>query len=275
MDLNNLIDRFLLSLKIRGFSDNTVSGYAKDLQDFQVFLDGRDITIETLILYRDSLAKRGYSSSTFNRKLSSLRSFLKYLVREGVVDVDWTVLKNKKTKRKLPDYVGEDIIEKAIGNGRDGLIVRLMYASGLRISELLNLKVSDILFSEGFVRIKGKGNKERLVPVDEKTLKLIKEYLKNRESGSSNDYLFLSNRKKPFTRQGMWKLIKRQFRKLGIDLKPHTLRHMFATHMLENGANIRVVQEMLGHESITTTQIYTEITDNSLKEAFEKFDTIK
>ena len=275
MDLNSLIDRFLLALKIRGFSDNTISGYANDLKDFAIFLDGRAISEKTLIEYRDSLTKKHYSDSTFNRRLSSLRSFLKYLVKEGVIDVDWTVLKNRRTKRKLPDYVSEDIIEKAIGNGRDGLIVRLMYASGLRISELLNLRVSDILFSEGFIRVKGKGSKERVVPVDDKTLRLLREYLRREGQRGSRDFVFLSNRRKPFTRQGMWKLIKRQFRKLGVDLKPHTLRHMFATHMLENGANIRAVQEMLGHESITTTQIYTEITDNSLKEAFEKFDTIK
>jgi len=275
MDLNSLIDRFLLALKIRGFSDNTISGYARDLRDFFVFLNGRDISEEVLIEYRNTLSKKHYSDSTFNRKLSSLRSFLRYLVKNGIVDIDWTVLRNKKTKRKLPDYVSGDIIEKAFGNGRDGLIVRLMYASGLRISELVKLKVSDILFSEGFIRVRGKGDKERLVPVDDGTLRLLNEYLRTQGQRGLKDYVFLSNRKKPFTRQGMWKLIKRQFRRLGIDLKPHTLRHMFATHMLENGANIRAVQEMLGHESITTTQIYTEITDNSLKEAFEKFDTIK
>ncbi len=275
MDLSSLIDRFLLSLKIRGYSDNTIFGYAHDLKEFEAFLDNKAITEESLIRYRDTLVKRHYADSTFNRKLSSLRSFLKYLAKQGVVNVDWSILKNRRTKRKVPDYVGGDVIEKAMGKGRDGLIIRLMYASGLRISELLNLKVSDILFSEGFIRIKGKGEKERLVPVDNRTLELLKEYLKSRESVRGGDYVFLSNRNKPFTRQGMWKLIKKRFRRLGIDLKPHTLRHMFATHMLENGANIRAVQEMLGHESITTTQIYTEISDNSLKEAFEKCDVIK
>jgi len=274
MAIDDLIERFRFNLKLKGFSENTISSYLNDLKDFAEFFSDKPLNEQNLLKYRDELTKKNYAASTFNRKLSSIRTFLKFLNKSGILEIDYSLLRNKRSKRKAPNYVSKDIIEKAMTNSRDGLIIRMMYSTGLRISELMNLKVSDILFDSGFVRVKGKGNKERFVPIDRKTLEIIKEYVEGRGYGYKG-YLFLSNRKRPFTRQGMWKVVKRKFRKLGLDLKPHMLRHMFATHMLENGANIRAVQEMLGHESVTTTQIYTEITDNSLKEAFDKFDVIK
>lgn len=274
MAIDELVERFRFNLKLKGFSENTIAGYMNDLKGFAEFFSDKPLNEQNLLKYRDELAKKNFTTSTFNRKLSSIRAFLKFLNRSGLLEIDYSLLRNKRNKRKAPNYIAKDTIEKAMTNDRDGLIIRMMYATGLRISELVNLKVSDILFDGGFVRIKGKGNKERFVPIDRKTLEAIKKYVGTR-GFSYKGYLFLSNRKKPFTRQGMWKVVKRKFRKLGLDVKPHMLRHMFATHMLENGANIRAVQEMLGHESVTTTQIYTEITDNSLKEAFNKFDVIK
>ena len=274
MAIDDLVERFRFHLKLKGFSENTISSYMNDLKSFADFFADKPLNEQNLLKYRDELTKKNYATLTFNRKLSSIRTFLKFLNRSGIFEIDYSFLKNKKNKRKAPSYVAKDTIEKAMTNDRDGLIIRMMYATGLRISELVNLKVSDVLFDSGFVRVKGKGNKERFVPIDRRTLEAIKEYVKER-GYDYKGYLFLSNWKRPFTRQGMWKVVKKKFKKLGLDLKPHMLRHMFATHMLENGANIRAVQEMLGHESVTTTQIYTEITDNSLKEAFDKFDVIK
>ncbi len=274
MAIDNLIERFRFNLKLKGFSENTISSYLNDLKDFADFFSNKLLNEQNLLKYRDSLVNKHYTASTFNRKLSSIRAFLKFLNKSGLSEIDYSLLKNKRNKRKTPNYISKDVIYKAMTKDRDGLIIRMMYATGLRISELVNLKISDILFDSGFVRIKGKGNKERFIPIDKKSLEAIKEYVKTR-SYNYKGYLFLSNRKKPFTRQGMWKVIKKKFRKLGLDVKPHMLRHMFATHMIENGANIRAVQEMLGHESVITTQIYTEITDNSLKEALDKFDVIK
>ncbi len=274
MDIDNFIERFRFNLKLKGFSENTISSYLNDLKGFADFFSNKSLNEQNLLKYRDELVNKHYAASTFNRKLSSIRAFLKFLNKSGLAEIDYSLLKNKKNNRKAPNYIAKDVIYKALTKDRDGLIIRMMYATGLRISELVNLKISDILFDSGFIRIKGKGNKERFIPIDEKSLEGIKEYVKIR-GYNYKGYLFLSNRKKPFTRQGMWKVIKKKFRKLGLDIKPHMLRHMFATHMIENGANIRAVQEMLGHESVVTTQIYTEITDNSLKEALDKFDVIK
>ena len=275
MGIDSLIERFILHLKIRGFSSNTIESYSSDLKDFADFFKDKPLKIEWIIKYKDKLVEKEYKNSTYNRKLSSIRAFLKFLYKLGVLEIDYSLLRNKRDARKPPVYISKDLIEQAMTKDRDGLIVRLMYATGLRVSEITKLKVSDVLFDTGFIRIKGKGKKERFVPVDKITLELLKNYLSGRNYTTSKDFVFLSNRKRAFTRQGLWKIIKRKFRKIGVELKPHTLRHMFATHMLENGANIRAVQEMLGHESITTTQIYTDITDNSLQEAFNKFDIIK
>lgn len=275
MGIDSLIERFVLHLKIRGFSSNTIESYSTDLKDFADFFKDKPLKIEWIIKYKDKLVEKEYKNSTYNRKLSSIRAFLKFLYKSGVLEIDYSLLRNKRDTRKPPVYISKDLIEQAMTKDRDGLIVRLMYATGLRVSEIAKLKVSDVLFDTGFIRIKGKGKKERFVPVDKTTLELLKNYLSGRNYTTSKDFVFISNRKRAFTRQGLWKIIKRKFRKIGVELKPHTLRHMFATHMLENGANIRAVQEMLGHESITTTQIYTDITDNSLQEAFNKFDIIK
>ena len=274
MAIDDLTERFRFHLKLKGFSENTISSYSNDLRDFAGFFCDKPLNERNLLRYRDELAKKSYAVPTFNRKLSSVRAFLKFLNRSGLLEIEYSLLKNKKSRRKVPNYISKGIIENTMTNDRDGLIVRIMYSTGLRISELVNLKVSDILFDSGFVRVKGKGNKERFVPIDRKTLEITKDYVKARNYYCKG-YLFLSNRKRPFTRQGMWKVVKRKFVKVGLDVKPHTLRHMFATHMLENGANIRAVQDMLGHESVTTTQIYTEISDNSLRKAFDKFDVIK
>ncbi|WP_022670264.1 site-specific tyrosine recombinase/integron integrase [Hippea alviniae] len=279
MDIDSLIDRFIFSLQTKGFSENTISSYAADLKEFSKFFSKRDLTKDNLMEFIENVLVNRYKPSTVNRKLSSIRGFLKFLLKYGHTDIDYSDLKNIKTKRVPPDYIPFEVIKKAIGEDRDGLIVRLMYASGLRISEIVNLKISDIMFESGFVKVKGKGNKERFVPVDLKTINAIRHYIesfrKQIKGYANSDYLFISNRGKPFSRQGLWKIIKKRFNRLGYNIHPHMLRHMFATHMIENGANIRAVQEMLGHENITTTQIYTDISDNAVEDAFRKADILK
>ena len=279
MNIDSLIDRFIFNLQTKGFSQNTINSYANDLKDFSVFFSDKDITEESIEQFIEEKLIGKYKPSTVNRKLSTIRGFLKFLVKHGYIDVDYSNLKNIKTKRTVPDYIPFDVIKKAMSDDRDGLIIRLMYAAGLRISEVINLKISDIMFDGGFLRVKGKGNKERFVPVDLKTISALKNYIENERKKvkgyASSDYLFLSNYEKPFSRQGLWKMIKKRFAKLGYNVHPHLLRHMFATHMIENGANIRAVQEMLGHENITTTQIYTDISDNAVRDAFRKADILK
>ncbi|AEA33738.1 site-specific tyrosine recombinase/integron integrase [Hippea maritima] len=279
MDIDRLIDRFLFSLKVRGFSDNTISSYANDLSLVSNFFKDKmldDNGVGNFVLW---LSQKNYKPSSFNRKLSSFRSFLKFLTKEGLCNIDVSSIKNKKYSRKVPRYIPFETIKKVMEDKKTGLFVELIYSSGLRVSELVNLRVSDIIFDAGFIRVRGKGSKERLVPVGNGTLKRLKSYIenarKNIKNSSNNDYLFLSSWGRPFSRQGLWKLIKRSFKKEGIDVHPHMLRHMFATHMIENGANIRAVQEMLGHRSITTTQIYTDITDKAVEDVFHNLEILK
>jgi len=279
MDIDLYVDKFLIFLKInRGLSEHTVAGYAADLSGLCEFFKNRRFSSKNVYEYIENNIMGKYKPSTINRKLSAVRAFVRFISRYEDVDIAPGDIKNVKHRRVVPKYISFADILPAFSNDRDGLIVLLMYASGLRVSELANLRISDIFFDAGFIKIKGKGAKERVVPVDAKTLKLIEEYIRNIRGRyvkpNSSDFLFLSNRGKKFTRQALWKIVKNRFSAFGIEIHPHTLRHLFATHMIENGASLRVVQEMLGHESITTTQIYTDISDSALEREFHKTEII-
>ncbi len=279
MDIDLYVDKFLIFLKInRGLSEHTVAGYAADLSKLCEFFKDRQFSSKNMYDYIESSIMGKYKPSTINRKLSAVRAFVRFVSKYENVDIAPADIKNVKHRRVVPQYVSFEDILPAFSNDRDGLIILLMYASGLRVSELANLRISDIFFDAGFIKVKGKGSKERVVPVDTKTLKLIEEYIKNIRGRyvkqNSSDFLFLSNRGTRFTRQALWKIVKNRFLALGIEMHPHSLRHLFATHMIENGASLRVVQEMLGHESITTTQIYTDISDSALEREFHKSEII-
>ncbi len=277
MDIDGLIDSFLSRLRMRGFSENTICAYAKDLKDFASFIEGKRLCKEEVFEYINRCVLPSHKPSTVNRKLSSIRAFVRYILREGHrLDISPDEIKNVKHRREPPQYVSFEKLKPLFSEDRDGLILLLMYACGLRVSELINLRVSDIMFQEGFIRVRGKGSKERIVPVDIGTLKLIEKYIKTRrrmfEKGNAGDYLFLSKRGGRLSRQAVWKIVKKKALSCGLDLHPHSFRHSFATHMIENGASLKAVKDMLGHESMTTTQIYTEISDKAMEEAFRKAD---
>ncbi len=280
MDIDLYLDRFLMFLRInRGLSDNTVSAYATDLMELSKFFKDRELSAVNLYRFIEKNVMGKYKASTINRKLSSIRAFVRFISKYEDTDISPNDIKNIKHRRIPPKYISFSDIAAAFSKDRDGLIILFMYASGLRVSELANLRISDIFFDAGFVKVKGKGSKERVVPVDSNTLKLVDRYIAT-ERGKyvkpfSSDFLFLSNRGRKFTRQALWKIIKNRFISLGIDVHPHSLRHLFATHMIENGASLRVVQDMLGHESITTTQIYTDISDTALEKEFHKSEILE
>ncbi len=279
MGIDAHIENFLLKLKLRGFSENTVAAYATDLVQFAEHFRDRPITATEVARFVENHVMRVFAPSTVNRKLSSIRGFLKFLADNRMIEFSPSEIKNIKHRREPPNYIDFETIKKAFTDDHEGLILQLLYACGLRVSEIAHLKISDIMFDVGFIRIRGKGDKERMVPVDTRTLKRIREYIaterKNRAKKHSKDYLFLTSSGKPYTRQGLWKMVKRRFLALGLDIHPHMLRHLFATHMIENGASLRAVQEMLGHESITTTQIYTEISDRLLEQQFHELEILE
>ncbi|RMG69930.1 MAG: tyrosine recombinase, partial [Nitrospirae bacterium] len=223
-----------------------------------------------------------FESSSISRMLSSIRMFCRYLITEGLrKDNPSEVLHNPGGWKRLPKALSTEDIMKLLDSikdtqmaERDQVIFELMYASGLRVSEVVQLRIEDVNLEAGFLRISGKGGKERVVPLSEHTLEKIKVYLSDIRPGlvKKRDvpFLFLSKRGGKLTRQRIWQSLKHYARKAGIELSPHVIRHSFATHLLEGGADLRSVQKMLGHADISTTQIYTKVTTEHLKRIYEK-----
>ena len=277
------IEKFLSFLLYeRGYSKNTLSSYRVDLMELSSFLAERNSPLikaskEYIAQFINTLSERGFTNNTIIRKLASIRTFFKYLLSEGIIKEDLvSFLDTPKKERKIPRVLFEDQIRKLLEQpllqeeryARERSILELLYSCGLRVSEIVNLTINDINLDEGFVRVKGKGNKERIVPLGSKAISAIREYLKQRRH-IKEKRLFLNNRNKGLTRQSIWLIVKQFASNVGLDISPHTLRHSFATHLLDNGADLRVVQELLGHSSISTTQIYTHVSNRRLKEEFE------
>lgn len=284
MTSGQTIEYFLNALWLEfGLSDNTLSAYGSDLKLFTKWLKGKDLaavdenTIKEFLLSRQ---KQGITSRSSARILSCLRRFYGYLLREGKITIDPTQLIDApQLGRTLPDSLSEQDVETLLQapevasslGFRDRTMLEMLYATGLRVSELVELKFSQINFRQGCLRVVGKGDKERLVPVGEEAMDWAERYLSdvrplvlgNRQS----DYLFVTSRGTAMTRQAFWHIIKRYAKRAGIDkhLSPHTLRHAFATHLLNHGADLRVVQLLLGHSDLSTTQIYTHIAQQRLK----------
>ena len=263
---------YYLSME-RAMSQNTVASYCSDVEKFLEFYKGRveDISPEDVLEYlqsRDGLSRRSQA-----RVLSSLRSFFDWLLLEKVLkDNPCDRVDGPKIGRYLPDVLSEDEVVAIIDSVplstwqgvRDRAIVEVLYGCGLRVSEAVGLQVSCLFLKEGYVRVIGKGNKERLVPLGDMAVEAVLEYLEVRPQpadGISSDILFLNRFGKSLSRVSMFTMIKKQALAAGIrkEISPHTFRHSFATHILEHGADLRMVQEMLGHESIATTEIYTHI----------------
>ena len=262
----------------RAMSQNTVASYCSDVTKFLEFFDTDErkipaerLTTEDINEYLVSLT--GTSRRSQARLLSALRSFYNWMVLEGMVkDNPCDRVDMPKLGRYLPDVLSEEEVFRIIDSvdvftwqgSRDKAILEVLYGCGIRVSEAVGLKVSGLYFKEGFVRVIGKGNKERLVPLNEMAAESLKSYLDRRPEpadSESDDIVFLNRFGKPLSRQSMFKMIKTQALLADIrkEISPHTFRHSFATHLVEHGADLRVVQEMLGHESVTTTEIYTHI----------------
>ncbi len=287
--MDNLIDEFLRYLIIdKGYSTNTVESYKNDLNKFSLFNKNKnikDITSTDLKEYVKYLNNELSSSRSISRNVSCIKSFYKFLnIEKYINDNPSDVLYEPKIKKSLPNTLTEDEVASILDikletpyDYRNKAMLELMYATGLRVSELVNLKLQDIDFSEDLIRTFGKGNKERVIPMGDYASLYLKKYiydyrplmLKKRPC----EYVFLNNHGLGLTRQAYFKTIKEIARIKGIkkDISPHTLRHSFASHMLKHGADLRTIQELLGHSDISTTQIYTHITNEELRKNYEEY----
>jgi integrase/recombinase XerD len=286
-----LADQFTNHLRVeRGLADNTIDAYSRDLTRFLQFLEKTklspfNVAQENILEYMATL-KANLSVSSAARNLSALKMFFRFLVSDGKIKGNPARrLGVPKLPQRLPEVLTVHEVEKLLSQPdasthqgqRDKTMLELLYATGLRVSELVGLRVSNINLEAGYVRTLGKGSKERMIPMGEKALESLRLYLTDGRIGllkkRSSPYLFINSRGKPLTRQGFWKIIKRYRTMAGIkkDITPHSLRHSFATHLLEGGADLRSVQIMLGHADISTTQVYTHITRDRLKQIHEKY----
>jgi integrase/recombinase XerD len=271
----------------KGLAANSLAAYSADLSNFSAFIGAAaEFPGEAdLERYVQELYASGLSARSIARRLATLRNFYGFLLREGLIDTDPAErLRAPRQWRTIPKFLNLEEINKIIEapdlsrptGARDRAMVELLYASGLRVSELCRIGVGDIELDLGVLRVTGKGNKQRLVPAGKSAVKAVEEYLANARGkllkGRASRYLFVTARGGAMTRQGFWKLLRGHARKAGIfrDLSPHVLRHSFATHLLEGGADLRSVQVMLGHADISTTQIYTHVMRSRLRDAVEK-----
>lgn len=285
MNLHGWIDVYLDHLRVeRGLAKNSLDAYARDLGDLaeQVGdVDPASIGPGDLAELLVANVKRGFGARSSARQLSGLRGFFKFLVRERVVPSDPTTLVDRpKLGRKLPKVLSFDEVERILAapnpatdrGARDAAMIQLMYASGLRVSELVGLKIGDIDTKTGVVSVLGKGGKRRLVPIGEVALAYLTAYVagpRAKRARPNETPLFLSPRGGALSRQGYWKLLKRYARAAGVmtPLSPHKLRHSFATHLLRGGADLRAVQAMLGHADLGTTEIYTHVAQDHVRDA--------
>jgi len=271
----------------RGLSENTLNAYRADLSGFAKWLYAKQKGTDLLNAERSQIlgylshrVKLGTKSRSAARLLSSIKRFYQHNVREQLLKEDPSDrIDAPKLGRPLPKFLSEDEVEALLDapdlkdpiGVRDRTMLELLYATGLRVSELVELKTGQINLRQGVVRIQGKGNKERLVPLGQESISWLEKYLKDTRSKIapelSNDYVFTTRRQSAMTRQAFWYLIKRYAQKVGIKkhLTPHTLRHCFATHLLNHGADLRVVQMLLGHSDLSTTQIYTHVAQERLR----------
>ena len=288
-----LVDAFRDHLTLeRGLSENSIQAYRSDLDQFLLFLQEQkierscSITNSLILDHLMALREAGRSTRTVSRHLVSIRIFCRFLHDERYIDSDPSeTIESPRLWSLLPDTLSPDEVQRllAIKNSakkhqqRNRTLLELLYATGLRVSEIAGLKMGDLQLEESTLRAHGKGNKERIVPVAYATVEIIQNYLLHDRhhycKSELEAHVFLSQQGRPLTRQRIWQIIKEQACSVGITKKisPHTLRHSFATHLLENGASLRVIQEMLGHADITTTQIYTHVDQKRLQKIHKQF----
>lgn len=283
---------YLHYLKVeRGLSENTINSYGIDLKLFLEYLRENEIPSfkqvnkEVIVNYMQSEKNNNKANSSILRSVSSLRKFFQYLAQEKIIEKDpMLLIDTPKKKQHLPQVLTKEEVEKLLRSPntgqvlglRDRAMLELMYATGLRISEIINLKLEDLHLTMGTLQTLGKGHKERIIPVGDEAIKWVNRYLEEARpkllKQKRSNYLFLNFHGNNLTRQGVWKNLKAEVRKAGIqkNITPHTLRHSFATHILENGADLRIVQELLGHADISTTQIYTHLSNKQLADIYNR-----
>ena len=288
MLINEVKDEFLSYLIVeRGDSKATIDNYSIDLDQFISFEENKDISLlkrEDISDFINYLSSKGLKTSSIIRRSTVIRLFYVYLNKEKLIDVPLTGLYLPKNEKHLPSVLSTDEVDALLDcfdlnkevEIRDKAMLETMYASGLRVSELLSLELGNINFVQGYIKTKGKGSKERIIPIGEFALEYLTLYIdkvRRCNVGYKTKYVFLNKEGKPISRQYFWRKVKEYALRANIytDISPHTLRHSFATHLLENGANLREVQEMLGHSKIETTQIYTHISTKRIISAYDQF----
>ncbi|PWL41120.1 MAG: site-specific tyrosine recombinase XerD [Clostridiaceae bacterium] len=283
--MNENLENYRNYLKYeRAYSDNTVGAYMNDLNKYEEFLKKDILESDTEDLEKYLKYIKNLESTTVAHKITSIKSYFNYNIKRGIVSVNPAdkVSRPKLTKH-LPEYLTEEEVGKLLDvevkspyDYRNKTILELLYSSGIRISELVNIKTPNYDSEECLIRIMGKGSKERIVPLGDYAVNIMNDYMNNYRpliNKKHTDYVFINNRGDKISRQFIFKVIKKEALKKGIkkDISPHTLRHTFATHLLKNGADLRIIQELLGHENISTTQIYTHVTNNKLKSDYETY----
>jgi integrase/recombinase XerD len=290
--MQQLVEEYLSYLRVeRGLARNTLEAYGRDLRAYVQFLSEHKLSSfletskETVRAYLEQLYRLGRATSTISRNLAAIKSFYQFMVREGYLPHDPTEhLQSPKVEKRLPHVLTLAEVESLLNQPklndpaslRDKAMLEVLYATGIRVSELVSLNTNDVNLEAGYLRCLGKGSKERIVPLGSVAIRALEQYIQTARlqlgKAAHEDALFVNQHGRRLTRQGFWKIIKRYAKEAKIDenITPHTLRHSFATHLLENGADLRSVQEMLGHADISTTQIYTHVTRNRLKEVYQK-----
>lgn len=291
--MDSALDRYITYLVVeKGLARRTIEAYSRDLSMFADFLEKSgprspaDVDTPDIIKHLIALRNQGLGARTRARHLVSIRGFFRFLVREGLLKNDPARMVDlPRSGLKLPGVLPVSEVERLLAAPRpdtprglrDAAMLEMIYAAGLRVSELVNLRFQDVNTEAGFVRVMGKGSRERMVPIGMHARKRLDDYLSGGRprllKKAASPYLFIARAGRPMTRQGFWKLLKRYAAAAGItrELTPHTLRHSFATHLLEGGADLRSVQTMLGHSDISTTQIYTHVSREYLMKMHEKY----
>lgn len=282
---------YLASEKMK--SNNTIESYKSDILNYLYFLENvkyikdlKTVKTETILEYLSYLKKLGYSARSESRALSALKSFYKFLCLENYIESNPVItISAPKLDKKLPVVLSVDEVMSILNilnddtpyNARNHAMIEVMYGTGLRVSELVNLKLSELHLTDKMISTVGKGSKERLVPINDYASVVLRNYIINYrpqllKKGKDPSYVFLNNLGEPLSRQSFFLILKRLAKEAGIEkeISPHTLRHSFATHLLEAGTDLRYIQEMLGHEDISTTQIYTHLSKQKIKDVYSK-----
>ncbi len=279
-----IIGEYLEYLELeKGLSQNTIDAYRRDLSDFSKGIDDiKTIDRTTINSYIRTLRERNLAPTSIIRKIASIRGFFKWATSSEIINKNpASTIEQPKTPQRLPKVLSIKEIEEILHNNltpTEQVIVELLYSAGLRVSELVNLKIQDIDLASKYIRCYGKGSKERIIPIGEKAKQVVKEYLPQRDFlikkyNLNTKKLLILNNGRLINRQDIYNFIHAQGKLIHKNISPHTLRHSFATHLLENGADLRVVQELLGHSDVSTTQLYTHISKKRLKEVYFAINT--